>query len=416
LFGTINELPKETRTNFYWDLSAGIACGLFLGAINPFVLVQAARIGSPAVIISLLAAAPFIGMIVASILGSKINLHRPVRSVFIWDGLSRFVLLWLAVFATPAGYTWVFLVYYFLCSISQPSYATAMQVVYPHEVRGYLMGVVRVGSSFASIIAALAGGIFLPLWGPYAFFAISTIFGLISSLCFSQVKEIKSLGEPSATKLAKGETFQIFRSDRGYRRYMIGLMIYGFSNLMAIPVYVLFQVNHLGVSDHFVSTMAFLTALFQLIFYYLIGRWMDRNGALRVGVLIIGLNTLVPLVYLITRSFWPLWIAASLTGVLNAGNDLAALGNAIYFAGDRKVAAYNAIHISMLGIRGAIAPLVGPWLVDVLNYRGFFLVVAGMNIVGFLVAQTSFKCVGESPNNSENPGLTRMDNSVNLRE
>ncbi|HEX2954458.1 MAG TPA: hypothetical protein VHR47_10820 [Bacillota bacterium] len=34
-------------------------------------------------------------------------------------------------------------------------------------------------------------------------------------------------------------------------------------------------------------------------------------------------------------------------------------------------------------------------LVEALTYRVFFLVVAGMNIDGFLVAQTPFKCVVE---------------------
>lgn len=410
-----NQLPANVRRNFCWDFSAAAACGVFFGAINPFVLVQATRIGCSPFVISILAAAPFIGMILASVLASKVQLHHPVRSVYIWDGLARLVLLLLAVFSSRIGFTLVFIIYYLLSSISQPAYATAMGVVYPDRVRGQMMGAVRVGFSITAILSALAGGVFLPLWGPYVFFAISAIFGLLSAFCFSRIHELTTLHR-SAGRLERGEAFQVFRCDRGYRRYMTGLMIYGFSNLMALPVYVLFQVNQLKVSDDFISKMAFLTSITLLIIYYLVGKHMDRKGPLYMGVFFIGLNALVPITYLLTHSLWPLWIIAVLSGVLNAGLDLSALGNSIYFANGRKIAAYNAVHITLLGIRGTIAPLLGPLLAGVLHYQGFFILVAVLNLIGLWVAFSSVKIGPGCIDGLANPGLTTMTNSVNLRE
>lgn len=378
-------LSPQVKRNYRWDLAAAIACGAFLGAINPFVLVQARRIGCSPQEIALLAAAPFIGMIFSGLWTGLTDLKRPVQSVSFWDGLARVVLLLLVVFSTKNGFILVFVMYYLLTTVSPPAYATAMRVAYPDGARGRLMGAVRVGSSLAALLAAWAGGVLLTPWGPYRFFAFSAIFGLISSICFRQVRELEPV-EVAQSRMDWIETFNVFWNDHPYRRYIIALFVFGFSNLMAIPVYVLYQVDQLHVSNEFVSLMAFITSLMSLAFYYIGGRWMDRKGPIKITIMLYAFNLLIPLVYLLSRSTWPLIIAAAVTGIMNAGLDLSALGNTMHYAERRSVAPYFAIHITLLGIRGTLAPLAGPFLAEHLSYHGAFAVIIAINAMGLWMA------------------------------
>lgn len=381
---TVGLSPKVKR-NYYWDLVAAICCGIFLGAINPFILVQARRIGCSPQEIALLAAAPFIGMIFSGLWTGLTDLKHPVRSVSFWDGLARVVLFLLVLFPAKTGFILIFICYYLLTTVSPPAYATAMRSAYPDGARGRLMGAVRVGSSLAGLLAAWAGGILLTPWGPYRFFAFSAVFGLLSSVSFRQVREIEPV-EVAHSRMNWRETLDVFRRDHAYRKYVVALFVFGFSNLMAVPVYVLFQVDRLHISNEFVSLMAFITSLMSLAFYYIGGRWMDRNGPVTITATLYGLNMLIPFVYLLSRSVWPLAIAAAVTGIMNAGLDLSALGNTMHYAGKRSVAPYFAIHITLLGVRGTLAPLVGPFLADHLSYTGFFLLALAINGCGLWMA------------------------------
>jgi MFS family permease len=393
-------LPPKVRRNFFWDMAAAISCGFFLGAINPFILVQARRIGCSPTVVALLAAAPFIGMIFSSFWSSLIDVQKPVRSVVIWDGLARFVLLLLLLFPTRTGFVAIFIVYYLLTTVSPPAYATAMRVVYPNGIRGRLIGAVRVGSSLAGLVAAWAGGIVLPLWGPFLFFAASSVFGLMSSVFFSTVKELEPV-EASPSRKDWGQAFHVFIEDLPYRRYILALFVYGFSNLMATPVYVLYYVDRLRVSDSFVSLMAFVTSLLSLVFYFVGGRLMDHKGPVRLSVVLIGINLLIPTIFFFTPVVWPLIIAAGVMGIMNAGLDLTALGNTMHYAGNRSVAPYFTIHITLWGTRGTIAPFIGPWLAGQFGFKWFFFIVWLINGIGLLMAivaaKSGMKIYEESP-------------------
>lgn len=378
-------LTPQVKRNYYWDLAAAIACGVFLGAINPFILVQARRIGCSPHEIALLAAAPFIGMIFSGFWTGLTDLSRPVRSVSLWDGLARLVLLLLVLLPNKSSFIVIFLFYYLLTTISPPAYATAMRAAYPDGTRGRLMGAVRVGSSLAALLAAWAGGVLLTPWGPYRFFAFSAIFGLLSSIFFRQVREVVPV-ETVQKRMKWRETLNVFRGDHAFRQYIIAFFVFGFSNIMAVPVYVLYQVDKLQITNEFVSLMAFIASLMSLAFYYIGGRFMDRKGPVKITMVLYAFNMIIPLVYLLSRSVWPLIIVAAVTGVMNAGLDLSALANTMHYAGKKSVAPYFAIHITLLGVRGTLAPLLGPFLVGHLSYPGFFLVVFIINGIGLWMA------------------------------
>ena len=383
-------LPPKVRRNFFWDMAAAISCGFFLGAINPFILVQARRIGCSPTVVALLAAAPFIGMMFSSFWSSLTDLQRPVRSVVIWDGLARLVLLLLLLFPTRTGFVAIFITYYLLTTVSPPAYATAMRVVYPNGIRGRLIGAVRVGSSLAGVAAAWAGGAILPHWGPFIFFAVSSVFGLMSSAFFSYVRELEP-AEASSNRKDWGQALRVFIEDLPYRRYILSLFVFGFSNLMATPVYVLYYVDHLKVSDSFVSLMAFVTSLLSLVFYFVGGRLMDRKGPVMLSVALIGINLIIPTVYLLAPMAWPLIIAAGVMGIMNAGLDLSALGNTMHYARERAVAPYFTIHITLWGARGTIAPFIGPWLAGHFGFKWFFFTIWIINSIGLLMAIVAAK-------------------------
>lgn len=377
MFQLLKQQRPEVRRNFYFDLTAGLFCGVISGGINAFILVQARRLGATDFQVSFLAAVQFIWMLLSPLWAKLFSAKNPFRTVFIFDGLGRACLLLLLFNASPGWYIFLFSAYYLAGSISGTSYCQAMRLGYPSHIRGTLMSWVRVGISLVSIAAAGLAGFLLPMLGVQRFFALVALIGIISAVSFGQLKPLTTEScEPPAEAAPELKPLQVWREDRHYRHYMLAYFIFGFANLMSLPVYTLFQVDILKVSDGFVALLALVTSLASLVFYFVGGRFIDQSTPLNLTVYLLALCPLIPLIYFLSNAPGPLLLVGVIQGLINAGIDLAALNNVIYFAGAREVSPYMAIHMNLQGLRGTVGPLLAPLVVDCLGYRGFFLFIA----------------------------------------
>jgi hypothetical protein len=155
----------------------------------------------------------------------------------------------------------------------------------------------------------------------------------------------------------------ILRDDRLYRNYMIWMMVFGAGNMMLIAPLVLVLTNNLGVSsfDQVLIAAAVPTLLMPIAtpFWARIlstrhvitfrsnnSRWYVLASALILtGALLANL----PL----------LWIGSALLGIGIAGGSLGWNLGHNDFAPDDRVTDYLGLHVSLTGIRGLVAPLVG---------------------------------------------------------
>jgi Arabinose efflux permease len=379
LFSLLFQTTREVRHNFKCDLWAGICFGLFYGGLNSFILVQARRIGATTFEVGLLAALPSVWLMLSPVWAKKFSQENPYKMVFLADGISRAFIFLLLLNSAPHWYLFLFALHYFFGSISATVYGNAMRGAYPPEIRGTLMGWVRVGSAFAQIISIIVTGILLPLWGVRFMFPFLAIFGIASSVSFRRMKQ--AIRESPRKPGPKVSALAIFKGDHRYRRFIVALFFFGLATATSLPAYPLFQVDALKVSDGFISTYSVIIYGSSLIFYYMGGLLIDRHSPLKVMMGVFAVNLVIPLVYCLTTSQWPLLFVALLQGVVNAGLDLVTLNCVLCMASAGEINSYMAINVYLQGVRGTVGPLLAPFLIQFFAYKGLFIIVLALNAI-----------------------------------
>ena len=386
--------PKQLRENFKNDLCAGIMAGVLLGGVNNFVLVQARRLGATPFEIAFLTACPFIWLLFSPLWERIWGRQSPYKMVFIFDGLARLSLILLLLNFSRNWYIFLFTIYYLLSSISATVYGRAMCLAYTPQVRGTLMGWVRVGLSLASVVSLFLAGQLLPLWGVQRYFACLALFGLASAWFFRQIKPLNS-EEKVIVNPRSLSIFEILKTDRLYRQYMMALFVFGISNLMSIPIFTIYQVDTLKITDGFISMVALVTSASALGFYLIGGRLIDQGTPVKLLINFFALAALIPVIYLIMggqNGF--LFLSAIILGMVNAVTDLASLNSVLYFAKeDEKVGSYMAVHMNLLGLRGTIGPLLIPFLINWLTVRGVFILLMFLYLVAWYLGKQLVKDV-----------------------
>lgn len=252
---------------------------------------------------------------------------------------------------------------------------------YPRNAQGRFTGrIVVVGSIAMAVAAALASlaidsGRVDSRW----LFAAAAVAGLIAAWLYRKTpvrREFSLLAEENAA-VDRSEPFslamllEILRADRGFREYMLWMGIYGGGNLMLTSqLVVLFsEYLHLPASTQIamLSIVPFITMPLFVPFWarrfdggHIVEYRAQQGWVLVAAVVVIALATFMKWIPL-------LWVGAFLIGVSYAGanlgwnlghNDFAALGRAQHYMG---------VHVTLTGVRGAIAPPVGIFVYQILE-------------------------------------------------
>jgi MFS family permease len=164
------------------------------------------------------------------------------------------------------------------------------------------------------------------------------------------------------------------REDLLFRRTLICWMLMGFGNLMMLPLRVEYLANpkhHAGNTIVTVSTIALLTGvipnLARLVLSPLWGYFFDRMNffVLRM-TLNVGFATGI-LAFFLTDSMTGMILGAIVFGISNAGGDVAWSLWVTKFAPPGRVADYMAVHTSLTGVRGVLAPMAAFYAVQHLS-------------------------------------------------
>jgi len=217
------------------------------------------------------------------------------------------------------------------------------------------------------------------------------ILGIISLLLLSGAVKVDYLqtGDevlPVIASLRKSfkDMKAIIKFNKPYRDFEIGFMLYGFSFMLSGAVITLFLVEKLELNY---TSIAFYKNSYNVIaivllpfFGNLIGRIEPRKFAaftfstLLMHLLFMGLTEYFPyyldigayrFYYLVVISFaWNGLFAATMSLLWNIGS--------AYFCIDDDAAAYQSVHLSLVGVRAMIAPLFGIWLYQGIGFSGVF--------------------------------------------
>ena len=246
-------------------------------------------------------------------------------------------------------------------------------VNYPRHLRARITGRMMINASLALASVGLLVGWLLARGGPWYRFAIlaAACTGLVGARAFSRVRvrREESLLDAERARLEQGAKFDLagirdlLARDAGFRHYMYAMSVFGAGVLALPPLMVICLGDVLGASA-FVQ-VAVTTSLPILVIPFAIQPWarfLDRHHVVVFRSVHGWVGTSAALLLVsavLLRMPVLLWPGAVLLGTSLAAGSLGwSLGHND-FAPRGEETRYMALHVTLTGIRGLLAPPVG---------------------------------------------------------
>lgn len=244
---------------------------------------------------------------------------------------------------------------------------------FPRRVRARITGWITI--TYSLIIAATAAAIGLLMnWWPEVWrlaFPLAGFVGLAAAWRYQATRvrggrRIQSEELDQRRVRTGGQlraAFGILRTDKWYRRYMMTMFAFGSGNLMVIALLVVLLNEQFGF-ERFQQVMitTALPLVMLSIFTPIWARRLDVVHILDYRARQAWMFVITMLFFLAASIFglkWLFWIGALSLGMAFAGGKLGWNLGHNDFASDDKSTLYMGIHVTLTGVRGLIAPLLG---------------------------------------------------------
>lgn len=387
-------MPMTARVwrNARIDLGASCLFGLFNVVINQFYVAFAIQQGASNLQVGLLTAAPAVGLIFSPFWASWIEkTNNPKPFMIIPNAIGRLLLLLPAFFAYPSVYVAAALAFQLLMGVQAPAYAALMSRMYPADLRGRLMGYVRVAMGILMIpLAYLVGG-WSEAFGPSGPLIAASIAGMLSIGLFNTIKLSKKVERSSfekeddtvsltKKKFSMAEQWKLVSGNRTLAVFLAATTFAGFGNMLASPLYQIIQVDVLELSNLQIgyARVAYFTTLF--LTYWTAGLMIDRfpiKYTLTIGV---GAYAVVPMLYGLWGTYPAVVTGNAIQGVGEAIWDIGILAFVLRLVPGREAMVFG-IHLMLFGIRGTVGPILGASLTGSVSLS---VLLVGASICGWI--------------------------------
>jgi MFS family permease len=322
---------------------------------------------------------------------------------------------------TAAGYEqtslvhFVFLgvfLFYFMGTVSiYPTTNVLLRNNYSPQNFGYLFSIATTGRHLIMLVAALSYGMLLDKY-PYGFVYVYPIAGVLSITGLFLLSSIthmppavqvvrKSFGP--AVKDSVRRMRIILRKNKPYFDFEVGFMLYGFAFMLSINVIQIYfrdvlELNNRSVA--FYRNSYYLLTLFLMPYFgRLIGKIDPRRfaaitfGSMFMYLLFIALTQYFPGYFVVAGyKLYYMMMPYILFHALFAATMglLFSIGSA-YFCKNEDVGDYQAVHLSLTGVRGWIAPIFGIFFFDMFGFTATFALSMTLLLVAVLFLQHSMR-------------------------
>ncbi|NKI34311.1 hypothetical protein HFP89_03945 [Wenzhouxiangella sp. XN79A] len=255
---------------------------------------------------------------------------------------------------------------------------------FPRHVRATITGRIAVTYSILMAITAALIGLAME-WRADAWrglVPLAALLGLVAAWRYRRFTvrgQGRLLREEAAARgdRAGGVRFadavEVLRNDTWYRRYMLTMFLFGSGNLMVIALLVVILTEQLGAA-RFVQVLI-TTTVPLLAVAVLTPFWARRLDKVHIldyrakhsWTFVLALGLFVP--GAIFGHIELFWAGAVALGAAFAGGKLGWNLGHNDFASDGRSTLYMGIHVSLTGVRGLIAPVVGVALYQALERR-----------------------------------------------
>lgn len=170
-----------------------------------------------------------------------------------------------------------------------------------------------------------------------------------------------------------------------YTRFLISQFVFNVGLLMAVPLFPLYWVRELHLSDTWVGTITLANQGVVLVAYVVWAALVRRTGAVTVlRVCSFGL-VLYPVLTGLTRSVPPLVVYAGMAGIFGAGLNLVLFDLLLRTCPAEHTASYVGLYQWTISLATLVAPLVGTTIADAWGYTWALFIAGGLRCAGALL-------------------------------
>ncbi|MBB6729833.1 MFS transporter [Cohnella zeiphila] len=345
--------------NLRIEIVATVLGGLGSGMILPFLAIMALKFGGSAMDTALIAAAPMAANLLALLWGRLTQRADRVRLLYLFHGSARIFILLMAFTTQSSTLVLLTVLFFVMLSVAMPSYVGLMQAIYPEANRASYMAYVRISGGIAVVIGTYVGG----HWLEERFrLAVLIAFGLgvAGMAVFSRIREPKAARQVQEEARAGTfrESMNALKMDGAFQLLLLGIFVFEFSQLLPSSLFPIYQTEKLGLSFSQIGLLSMVMTMASLLFNQVWGDVIDRYSAVPVMLLSALLGALYPLVYWLSSHPLAIICGTFAAGASGAGMDLAWIGYISRVSG-RHIPSYSGIYLTMVGVRGILAPLIG---------------------------------------------------------
>lgn len=380
----LDSLDKSTQYNFKIDATAAVFFAFYAGVLYPFFPVIAVRLGIDGILLALLTASPFMGHIFAVYWGHNSENKSKRKFVFYSGFLSRMLLIALGLITNSTIFAIMLILHFVIAAAGWPAFTALMQNIYSAKERGRLMGLIQFIIGICRVGVTYSAGLMIDYYGHGRLFIIAGISGMIASYIIRKVKDPVEINDRllKKRKFSIKETVSILKTDNLFKLTMFGFFIFDLGNMLLVPIYPLYQVNIIGLSNFQIGQLSVFWMIGWFISAPFWGSLNDRKNPLIVIKSAIILFLISPFIYFLEPGFYILPIASISAGAASSALEVGWL-NQIIKLGKKKSVVYSGIYLTGLGLRGLIGPLIGGLLINYVSFNSiffiaFFLIVSGL--------------------------------------
>lgn len=378
-------LTSYVRKNMKIELWTALLYGAFYGATLPFLPVILRRAGGSELLLAIYTSQQFVGSVLTAFSIVLMRRRRTMNIIVVCWLLSRTLIMLFAFIVQPFWMIVVGTLFWLLDAFPNPGYTRILQKIYPDDVRGKVMSLVRVGRIATVVLITPLAGWALDHWGYRLLFPLGSVLGLASVLVFTRL-EVNEGPLPARQTKTLAELWQILRNDQRFAFYLRSFAFYGTGTLMSWTIYPLVQVDRLHLSYWALGLLGLAQSLFWLIGYLFWGILVDRRGGLYVLRMTCAIALLVPFSYIWATNAWMLLPAFIAQGIINAGWDMGLITAGIQLADPERVTEYAAVQGTVIGARGMIVPLLGVGLLQIgVPMVGIFLLSMALMTIAWIM-------------------------------
>ncbi|MBN2893963.1 MAG: MFS transporter [Bacteroidales bacterium] len=418
MFSAKNLTPEESKTfklHVIYSIIDGILYGIL--ALNEFILLKSLKGADYQV--GFLFMLPNVVLLFAIVFNELIKRTAQKKKFLnIFTVVTRLPLLLVLFFPNDLKeitvfhqYTFLFilLIYYFSTPVILPMINLFLKQVYTHKNFGKMYSIATSISKIAALFSTFFAGLILDINQMYfrQLYIVMAVGGIASIFILTRIDFqdrtpiikntiLKSIGK--SLKRMK----DILVSNKPFLHFEIGFMLYGLAFLTTSGVISVF-LNSLDLNY---SSLAFYKNGYNTINILLLpffGRLIGRIDPRKFGI--ITFSSLAGFLFFLfvttffdayfevwkIKVYYSLLISYAFYGVFSATMGLLWFIGSAYFSKNEEAADYQSIHLSLTGVRGTFAPLVGIYFYLLIDFGGVFLMGIGFLSLAILTLFISLK-------------------------